>query len=99
MKIDISKIKPFSWWESLLYGSRDVKGLVKYPYIYLRKSIYENILSTNPDPLNIGIFLHELEHLRRMEKIGKFKFKLLYIISNKFRFKEEIEADIVKLNI
>ncbi len=93
MEIDISKIKPFSRWQSFFYGSRGIKGFVNYPYIYFNIDIYEDIISTNPDPLNIGMVLHEFEHIKRIEKMGKYKFIFLYSISNKFRLKEEIEAD------
>ena len=105
MEIDISKIKPFSFWDILLYGSRGAKGVTKYPYIYFHKVIYDDLISTNPNPINIAMVLHEFEHIKRMDQIGKSKFKLKYLFSGQFRLQEEIEADkprfkyLKKLNI
>jgi len=94
--INLFQVRQFSLLGRLLYESRGVLGYVKYPYIYFRKDIYENLKSDKPDPVNKGMLLHEFRHIERMEEIGVFKFKMKYIFSLKFRLQEELEADKVR---
>lgn len=68
------------------------KGFLLGRSIYLRPEIYQNLLSKNPDPRNIGILIHENTHYSRMNKIGIFKFNIIYLFSRKSRLEEELVA-------
>jgi hypothetical protein len=61
--------------------------------IILRKDIYEDVTSKNPSPANIALLEHELKHIERQRKVGKWRFWLLYQFSSKFRINEELIAD------
>ncbi len=63
-----------------------------YPYVYLSRKAYDNILSANPDPYSMSVLLHEQEHLKRAKKYGVLKWYVNYLFNRDFRFKEELAA-------
>lgn len=63
-----------------------------YPYIYIPQWLYEELKKKNPDPYAIASLMHEQVHIRRQKEIGFLKFGILYLISRKFRFEEELLA-------
>lgn len=63
-----------------------------YPFIFLPEDVYINLISPTPKPLSIAIFLHEKVHLERQKRKGILLWIILYIISPKFRFNEELLA-------
>lgn len=63
-----------------------------YPNIYLPKKVYENLCCQTPNLEYIGILIHEEMHIKREKQIGPIKFGLIYLISPKFRFNEELVA-------
>lgn len=63
-----------------------------YPYVYLSRSVYKSIHSSQPDPYKISIVLHKEEHIKRIKKIGASKWYRQYFISRKFRLEEELIA-------
>ena len=63
-----------------------------YPFIFLPKDIYDDILSKSPKPQSIAILLHEKTHLERQKGKGIILWITLYMISPKFRLNEELLA-------
>src|SRR3989339_225300 len=63
-----------------------------YPFIFLPKDIYDDILSKSPKPQSIAILLHEKAHLKRQKEKGIILWITLYIFSPKFRLNEELLA-------
>lgn len=68
------------------------KGFLFIQQIYLQKEIYENLLSEKPEHVNIGYLIHEQTHYTRTKSMGVFKFGILYLLSKKGRFNEELIA-------
>jgi hypothetical protein len=68
-----------------------------YPNIYLPKFVYENLQSSNPNVWHVALLVHEQEHIKRQKKTGLLKWGFKYIFFPKFRYEEEIAADIPKL--
>lgn len=67
-----------------------------YPNIYLPKQMIESLKSNKPDINLISCLIHEQEHIKRQKKMGIFFWGVKYIFSAKFRFEEEIFADLAK---
>ncbi|VVA43818.1 conserved hypothetical protein [Candidatus Roizmanbacteria bacterium] len=63
-----------------------------YPFIFLPEHIYKDLISRTPKPESIAVLLHEKVHLERQKRKGIFLWAILYIISPKFRFNEELLA-------
>lgn len=57
--------------------------------VYLRKDIYEDLLSHKPSPQSVGYLIHEQTHRKR---IGKSMF-ITYWLNPNLRFQEELAAD------
>lgn len=63
-----------------------------YPYIYVGKALYANLISEQPDPSNVALILHEQEHIKRIREAGILKWYGRYAISRTFRLQEELAA-------
>lgn len=61
--------------------------------VFIRKSILNDLKKNNPSPFNVGVLLHELEHIKRIKKPGKWKYAWKFWTSSEFRFQEEIAAN------
>lgn len=83
-KIGLWKIFPY-------LANKTAHGV--YPYVYLPVKIYDDILSTKPNPWNVALLIHEEEHLRRQIDVGPILWLIKYLVSPKFRFTEELAAD------
>ena len=68
-----------------------------YPNIYLPKFVYSDLISDSPSVWNVALLKHEQEHIKRQKEAGIFIWSLKYIFSPKFRFEEELKADVSKL--
>lgn len=79
------------YWKNLFYLNK-VRGLLFLNKIYLRKDIYENLLSQNPDPYNESILIHELEHLKSLKEKGWLKYGFDYNFTRRGRLEEELRA-------
>ena len=77
--------------------SRIFKGCAVNNLIFIRRSIIDDLKTSNPDPESVGVLLHEEEHVKRIEKHGKLKPAWKYMTSSKFRFQEEIAANIPQM--
>jgi len=73
------------------------KGAAFNNFILLRKEIIKDLASNQPNPQNVGILLHELEHKKRINKMGGMKFSWKFWASRKFRFEEEIAANVPQM--
>jgi len=87
-------VKSKSWYWDLIpwIGNQTAQGI--YPNVYVQAFVYENLKSKNPSPWHIALLLHEQEHVKRQKKLGAYKWFLKYLSDPKFRFDEEIAADI-----
>ncbi|HKB88752.1 MAG TPA: hypothetical protein VKC53_03830 [Patescibacteria group bacterium] len=84
-----------SWiWNIIPWTNRTAQAI--YPNIYLSKFDYDSLVS-NPSPWHIAHLTHEQEHLKRQKEFGPKKWFLKYIFVPRFRFEEEIAADIPKM--
>ena len=81
-------IKKYPWILSWVPN----RGFTLYPYIFLRKDVYEDWQSKSPLPKTLGTLIHEQTHLSRIEKRGILSFAILYLFNPDFRLNEEIEA-------
>jgi hypothetical protein len=84
------KIKKWPWIVLPILGTYTAHAI--YPNIYIPKHLHNNLISKNPKPKYVAILIHEQTHIERQKKMGWFIWELKYCFSNKFRFKEELEA-------
>jgi len=63
-----------------------------YPSIFLPEHIYKDLISLTPKPESVAVLLHEKVHLERQKRKGIILWIILYTISPKFRFNEELLA-------
>ncbi len=89
------KVKSGLWNLVPWLSNNTAQGI--YPNIYLPKFVYESLVSDNPSPWHVAQFIHEKEHIKRQKKFGLKKWLLKYIFLPRFRFEEEIEADVPKM--
>lgn len=89
------KVKDGLWKLIPFLANKTAHGV--YPNVYLPEHIYDNLKSKTPNPYNIALLLHEQEHIKRQKAQGRIKWLLKYIFSSKFRFNEELQADIPKI--
>lgn len=87
-KIGLWKLIPF-------LANKTAHGV--YPNVYLPQRIYEDLKSDNPNLYNLALLFHEQEHVKRQKEQGIINWILKYVFSPKFRFNEEIIADIPKI--
>ncbi len=69
-----------------------------YPLIFLSKKIYDDLITESPSPKSIAHFIHEETHFTRQQK-NPLSFHLKYFLDPKFRFNEELTADIEQMRI
>lgn len=96
MKLD-KNIKPKTeFWKLVPFlANKTAHGIC--PNVYLPQSIYDDLKSNTPNPYNVALLLHEQEHIKRQKEQGIANWLLKYIFSPKFRFNEELLADIPKI--
>ncbi len=82
-------------WDLIPWISNKTAQAV-YPNIYLPKFVYENLQSNNPNLWHRALLIHEQEHIERQRRVGLLRWGLKYIFISKFRYEEEIAADIPK---
>ncbi len=70
-----------------------------YPYIYLPKTTYLNLISEKPSVANLATLAHEQVHYKRQQDIGIAKYAMLYLFSKKFRYQEELLAIAPQMSI
>jgi hypothetical protein len=78
-------------WKYIPFLLTDIASTV-YPNIYLPQEIYNDVLSDNPSPDNLAIVIHEMTHLERQKATSPLWWNLKYIVSKKFRLREELFA-------
>lgn len=61
-----------------------------YPYILSPRFVIDGYM--NGEIKYIALIEHELIHLKRIKEIGIFKWYIKYVISSKFRLREELLA-------
>lgn len=71
---------------------RNYRGLFIFGKIYLRKDIYENIKSNDPDIYYLSILEHEKSHQASATKIVYLRYCMKYLFNRSFRLAEEINA-------
>lgn len=96
MKLN-NNIKPkIGLWKLISFiANKTAHGI--YPNVYLPENIFNDLKSKNPNPYNIALLLHEQEHIKRQKQTGVIIWLLKYIFIPKFRFNEELQADISKV--
>jgi len=82
-------------WDLIPWVSNKTAQAV-YPNIYLLRFVYENLQSHNPSVWHTALLIHEQEHIKRQKRVGLLRWGLKYIFSPRFRYEEEIAADIPK---
>lgn len=86
------KIKKVPSWVVILKILPNNISIGFSPFIFLNKKLYENYKTGSLNCDTEAMIAHESTHVVRQQKIGLWKFLFLYCFSNKFCFKEEIEA-------
>ena len=89
----LAHVKPQPYVFKLLPFFSKHNGTTIFQTIYLKKEIYDNLRESNPNPRNIAILEHEEFHLKRFKEIGNVEFAVKYLMSGRFRFNEELEAN------
>lgn len=85
-------VKPQPQWWNAFPFLRNYSGNTIYPYIYLRKDIYEGLLEKSFFPRGLSVLKHEECHIRQHRKYGVITYRMRYLFSPRFRFQQEIEA-------
>lgn len=80
---------PF-WWMFVPFMGKIAATF--YPYIYLPKSMLENLNSENPEIWNLSVLIHEEVHLKRQKEYGLYKWCIKYFLNKNFRLEEELIA-------
>lgn len=83
-------------WDLIPWLSNNTAQAI-YPNVYVPKFVYENLLSKKQNPYHIALILHEEEHIKRQKEYGVGRWYLKYLSSGRFRFEEEITADVPKM--
>lgn len=68
------------------------RGITVYPWIFLRRDIYQDLTLGKPRPESVGVLVHEQVHIKRIKNTNWFKWGLKFWLDCKFRYKEELEA-------
>ena len=91
-----SNVKPKNGiWKIIPFlATKTAHGI--YPNVYLPVNIYNNLKSEHPNPLYVGLMIHEEEHIKR-QRNKPILWILKYVFNSKFRFEEEIAADIPRI--
>ena len=97
-EINLDNLRPRPIFIDKLPGISASSGTAIYPYVYVGRSLYENLTSDEPDHAGIALVLHEQEHLKRIGEAGVFKWYGRYFYSRTFRLDEEIEATKTQFN-
>ncbi len=83
-----------------LLNSIKFRGFAIGSRIYLRDYIYDDLKSDKPNPLNVGVLIHEQYHARQFQKCNsnfdKILMGLKYYLSRKYRLQEELNANRVQ---
>ncbi|MFA5770369.1 MAG: hypothetical protein WC894_02650 [Patescibacteria group bacterium] len=64
-----------------------------YPYIFIPKEIYKNLMSKNPNLYHVSLIVHEQTHLDRQREHGLILWIVKYLLNSKFRVMEELIAN------
>ena len=91
------KVKPW-FWNLIPWVSKNTAQAI-YPNIYLPVHVYQNLISNKPDIRHTALLAHEQEHIRRQQVVGVVWWMIQYFINPKFRFEEELAADIPRMKI
>ena len=78
-----------NWFRFIPVLSRPVANAM-YPYIFLPKIVYDNLTSDRPNPKYIALLTHEQTHYERQQTVGAFLYALKYLLSQRFRQREEL---------
>ena len=89
-------VKIKSWYWNVFPWSKYTAQAI-YPNIYFSKKHFNELKSKNPKLGLVAALIHEQEHIKRQKKFGPNKWFLKYLFVSKFRFEEEIAADIPKM--
>lgn len=79
-------------WIRSIWLFRKISGIPRKNSFLLSPALYKDIFSDNPSPLVLGIVVHEIEHIKRAKLKGFWKYHLLYRISPRFRYNEELKC-------
>mgnify|MGYP001583543503 CR=1 FL=1 len=97
MKLDKNIKAKVGLWKLIPFlANKTAHGI--YPNVYLPEHIFNDLKSNNPNPYNVALLLHEQEHVKRQKEQGIVIWLLKYIFIPKFRFEEELKADISKID-
>lgn len=78
-------------WQYIPFLLADIASTI-YPNIYLPQEIYDDVQSDHPSPDNLAIVVHEMTHLERQKGTSPLWWNVRYIVSKKFRLREELFA-------
>ncbi len=95
MKLDKNVKAKVGLWKLIPFlANKTAHGI--YPNVYLPEHIFNDLKLDNPNPYDVALLLHEQEHIKRQKEQGVIIWLLKYIFISKFRFEEELKADIPK---
>lgn len=77
-------------WKILPYPYKTAQAI--YPYVFVPDFLYNNLLSKKPNIRWQALIKHEEVHLKRQKRFGPTKFFVVYLLSRRFRYKEELLA-------
>ena len=81
-----------TWWKFIPFLGVEIATTI-YPYIYLPKDMYVDLISENPSILNMSVLIHEKVHIDRQIQHGSILlWNINYLLIPKFRLDEEIVA-------
>lgn len=63
-----------------------------YPYIYMPKGVYKELVSATPAASALATLAHEQVHWQRQKDMGIVRYGLRYVFGRQFRYQEELLA-------
>lgn len=92
-------VKAKSWYWNLIPWISNNTAQAIYPNIYLPVKVYKNLSSEKQDAKHLALLAHEQEHIKRQKILGLARWMIRYFLSSKFRFEEELIADIPRMKV
>lgn len=71
---------------------RKARGHVLFSKIYLRRDLFQKFAKGKVNPELISVLEHEVKHIERGKRNGSLRWSILYWLSRKHRFQEELHA-------
>jgi len=87
--VEIKEMPRLLWF---IFNPQKRNGMVYKSHLYVSPKIFRDLKTKKPDLFHYGILEHEITHLKRKERFGKW-YNLKFWLFREFRLQEELAAD------